>query len=91
MKVRQKEIVNANLLTVTIGSTGFMGGDAGHGGRTFFEIKDDACTCISAEIDGIEIDNFSKIKICLGGDSELETFIDALFFAARSLKEIAGE
>lgn len=83
MKTASKEIVSCNILKVTVGSTGLMGGDSGHGGRTFFELKDEGGTdmqCISDE--GI-------IRIELGGDSELHTFIEALEFAVWNLKSIA--
>ncbi len=40
----KKEIVSANILEVEVGTTGYMGGDTGHGGRTFFRIKDLAST-----------------------------------------------
>ena len=32
------QIVSANLLEVECGSTGLMGGDSGHGGRTYIRI-----------------------------------------------------
>ena len=40
----KKEFVNANIIEVEVGTTGYKGGDSGHGGRTFFRIEDKACT-----------------------------------------------
>ena len=31
-----RDVVSANILTVEAGTTGYMGGDSGHGGRTYF-------------------------------------------------------
>lgn len=35
-----RDVVSANILEVEAGTTGFMGGDTGHGGRTYFRIQD---------------------------------------------------
>ena len=37
-----RDVVSANILEVEAGTTGFMGGDTGHGGRTYFRIQDEA-------------------------------------------------
>ena len=34
-----REIDNANILSVEAGTTGYEGGDTGHGGRTYFKIE----------------------------------------------------
>lgn len=36
-----RDVVSCNLLEVEAGTTGYMGGDSGHGGRTYFHIKDE--------------------------------------------------
>ena len=35
-----REVISANILEVEAGTTGYMGGDSGHGGRTYFRISD---------------------------------------------------
>ena len=35
-----RDVISCNLLEVEAGTTGFMGGDTGHVGRTYFRIKD---------------------------------------------------
>lgn len=39
-----REVISANILEVEAGTTGYMGGDSGHGGRTYFRIQDSAST-----------------------------------------------
>lgn len=81
--ILMKEIVDANSFFVEVGTTGFKGGDTGHGGRTFFLLHNAAST-------DIEIVSFSdRLAISLGGDSELRTFIEALEFAADTLRKQA--
>jgi len=82
--ILRKEIIDANSLYVEAGTTGFKGGDSGHGGRTFFLLHNAASTDI--EIDFLPPDG---VAICLGGDSELRTFIEALEFAADTLRKQA--
>lgn len=85
-----KEIVSCNILTVEAGTTGFMGGDTGHGGRTYLRITDEASTDMDCRVvDNGEEYNFDyprQIEIMLGGDCEMETFIEALEFAVQTLK-----
>ena len=33
-----RDVVSCNILEVEAGTTGYMGGDTGHGGRTYFRI-----------------------------------------------------
>ncbi len=35
-----RDVLSANELQVEAGTTGYMGGDSGHGGRTYFRIQD---------------------------------------------------
>ena len=35
-----RDVVSANILQVEAGTTGYKGGDTGHGGRTYFRIED---------------------------------------------------
>ena len=41
-----RDVVSANILEVEAGTTGFMGGDTGHGGRTYFRIQDEGLSLI---------------------------------------------
>ena len=36
-----RDVVSANILQVEAGTTGYKGGDTGHGGRTYFRISDE--------------------------------------------------
>ena len=82
-----KQIVSCNILTVEVGTTGHMGGDTGHGGRTYFRISDDASTDMSCKVTGESCGNAGQIEIMFGGDCELDTFIEALEFAVDTLKK----
>ena len=75
---------SANILEAEIGTTGFCGGDTGHGARTYFRLEDLGGTDITAkEING-------GVVIELGGDTEIDTFISALEYAANILKNKVG-
>ena len=39
-----RDVVSCNILQVEAGTTGYKGGDTGHGGRTYFRIQDAAST-----------------------------------------------
>lgn len=82
------EIVSANVLGVTVATTGYMGGGSGHGGRTYFTIEDLGSTDIDARVSETSYGT-SKIEVMLGGDTELETFIEALRWAADTLERIS--
>lgn len=81
-----KQIISCNIITVEAGTTGRMGGDSGHGGRTYFRISDDASTDMNCNVNGESCGHACQIEIMFGGDCELETFIEALEFAAETLK-----
>lgn len=81
------EITSANILEVEVGTTGYQGGDTGHGCRTYLRIQDQGCTDINVNV---LVDKFNKPEgfvLELGGDTELATFIEALEFAVNVLKE----
>lgn len=80
-----REVASANILEVEAGTTGYMGGDGGHGGRTYLRIADAGGTDIQARALGRYADE--GFEAVLGGDCELETLIEALRFAARALEE----
>ena len=39
-----RDVISCNILQVEAGTTGYKGGDTGHGGRTYFRIQDEAST-----------------------------------------------
>ena len=81
-----REIHNCNVLSVEAGTTGYMGGDSGHGSRTYFRIKDECSTDMRARVSE---DKFGSeiVEVFLGGDTELETIITALRFIAKTLED----
>jgi hypothetical protein len=79
------EISDANILEVEAGGIR-GGGDAGHGGRTYLRIKDLASTAWDARLTRDAYGTLQEIEIVLGGDAELDTFVQALRFAARSIE-----
>jgi len=85
----EKEITSCNILKVQVGTTGFCGGDSGHGGRTYFSLEDLASTDMTILV-GDQSFKQGKVELCFGGDTELETLAEALEFAAKSLKVMAG-
>ena len=76
-----------NTLGITVGTNGYQGGDSGHGGRTYICIQDLGCTDIDASISKSS-DNGPKVEMILGGDSELDSIIDGLRWAADKLDEL---
>lgn len=86
LKLVSTEINSANVLAVAVGTNGYKGGDAGHGSRTEFRLKDRGATemKISVDPDG------RGVTIQLAGDSELHTFTEALDFAVRTLRKQAN-
>ena len=92
-----REITSANILSVEAGTTGYMGGDTGHGGRTYFCIKNCGGTDIRVRLivngqpigDGEHAENgwIDGFEVILGGDTELETIIRALKFIVKVLED----
>ena len=85
-----RDVVSANILEVEAGTTGYMGGDTSHGGRTYFRIKDEGGTDIDIKP---FMDRYGRegFEVTLGGDCELETMIRALKFITRVLEDESGE
>lgn len=85
-----RDVVSANILQVEAGTTGYKGGDTGHGGRTYFRIQDEASTDMDVKpiITRYGCDGF---EVTLGGDCELETMIRALKFITKVLEEESEE
>ena len=76
-----EEFWSCNGISVEVEHNGFKGGDAGHGGYVYIKICDLAST--SMEINGFKQD----LELVLRGDTERETFVDALEFILKELKE----
>lgn len=86
-----EEFVSCNIIECEVGTNGFQGGDTGHGGRTYLSIKDCASTDMNVKVFGQDrYGHTDEVVIELGGDCELETFILALEFAAKKLRETCG-
>lgn len=86
--LESKEIVDCNILKVTVGTTGYKGGDTMHGSRTLFELKNMASTDMRVSINDGELEDVEKVTLVFGGDSELDTFKEALLFAYKILEGI---
>lgn len=80
-----EQFTSANILEVTVATNGYQGGDSGHGSRTYFSLEDLGSTDMDVRADR------GKVEIMLGGDCELQTFIDALRWAADRLEEMSKE
>ena len=76
-----------NILGVTVATNGYQGGDSGHGGRTYIRLEDLSSTDIDARV-SVGPDTNSKVEVMLGGDSELDSVIEALRWAADKLEEL---
>jgi hypothetical protein len=86
VKTFRKEISSANILSVETGTNTPCGGDAGHGGITIFKLKDEGATGWSLTFDGKKIDQPNEVTIELYGDTEADTFIEALEYSISILK-----
>ena len=85
-----RDVISANILEVEAGTTGYMGGDSGHGGRTYFRIQDSAST--DTEIRTfVDKHGCNGFEVFLGGDCELETTIRALKFITKVLEDESKE
>lgn len=82
-KKEKKCFSSANILEATVATNGYQGGDSGHGSRTYFCLEDLGGTDMDARVSD------SKVEIMLGGDTELETFIEALRWAADRLEQMS--
>ena len=82
-----KEFVDCNILEVKVGTTGYMGGDTGHGGRTRLVLKNISSTDMRVSLNNGEYKDVDELSIVFGGDSELDTFTKALIFATNILME----
>lgn len=86
-----REVVSCNILEVEAGTTGYRGGDTGHGGRTYFSIKNAAGTDMEVQLTKDRFGDCTGFEVSLGGDCELETTIRALKFITKVLEEESKE
>ena len=85
-----REVISANILEVEAGTTGYMGGDSGHGGRTYFRISDLGSTDMEVRTI-VDRHGCNGFEVFLGGDCELETTIRALKFITKVLEDESKE
>ena len=85
-----RDVISANILEVEAGTTGYMGGDSGHGGRTYFRIQDSASTDMEIRT-FVDKHGCNGFEVFLGGDCELETTIRALKFITKVLEDESKE
>ena len=81
------EFTSCNIIEVEVGTNCPQGGDSGHGGKTYFRIEDLGSTDMSCIVTGQSCGNAGCIEITFGGDCECDTFIEALEWAVKKLKE----
>lgn len=83
----EREIIDANILSVEAGTTGYRGGDTGHGSRTYIRISNEGGTDMDAKVLKDRYGDTCGIEIALGGDAELSTIIEALKFITQVLED----
>ena len=85
--LHSSEFGSFNTLGITVGTNGYQGGDSGHGGRTYICIQNLGSTDMDASVSN-PFDVGPKVEMILGGDSELDSIIDGLRWAADKLEEL---
>lgn len=94
MKTSQENFGFLNIIDAEVGTTGRMGGDAGHGGETYVKLTNDSATSwlvVVIDEDGVEqvMPQPSSIMISMQGDSELQTLSEALEWAGKKINILA--
>ena len=84
-------ITDTCCMKFSAGTTGFKGGDSGHGSRTTICIQDIGGSDIRIK-DKTDMTNFSNgsVAIAVGGDAELRLLIDGLRWMADTLENKAN-
>lgn len=84
------ELISCNTLKVEVGTTGYKGGDSGHGCRTYLRIESLSASDMTTHA---ICDNYGHAlaEIKMGGDTELSTLVGALEFAVEKLKKFTGD
>ena len=87
-----REVISSNAIEVEVGTNGFKGGNAEHGSRTYFRIRDLGGTDMFVKTSRRPFSNNTEsAEFILGGDCELETIIRALKFVVKVLEEESAE
>jgi hypothetical protein len=79
----EETFYDCNVLKVVISDNGPQGGDAGHGCRVKFSLKDEGGTCMY--VNGVESES---VDLEFRGDSERATFLSALKLAVQTIEMI---
>lgn len=87
MKMIHGGVTSCNIIGFSVGTTGYCGGDSGHGGRTIFTIFDR----LSSDMRATTYCDGSVLRVELGGDSELDTIIAVLKSIALILEASASK
>jgi hypothetical protein len=82
-------------LGVSIETTGFCGGDAGHGGRTSVVFRNEGAMAMEGMVSGQQGGSHAEheaeeVVLTVAGDAELAVLIDGLRWAADELARLAG-
>jgi hypothetical protein len=86
VRTESKEFTVVCILRATVLTTGYCGGDSGHGGRTEIVVEDLGSTDIEASFSEA---GGKRVTLRLGGDAELRVIIDSLRFVAEMLENLA--
>ena len=88
VSLERKDFINASIFAVEVGTTGFKGGDAGHGSRAVLVFENHGSTAWEAEVDGPHGGSHpDRVTLRFGGDSEIANLAEALEFASARLRE----
>lgn len=79
-------IENGNVLGVEVGTNGYWGGDSDQGSRSYVRIENLSGTDLRART-LLDRDGSCGVEIILGGDSALDSFIEAVEFVLKTLKD----
>lgn len=85
-----KEFTSANILRASVVTTGYKGGDSGHGARTYISLEDLASTDMVAVVSDDTTGHYT-LEIALGGDTEIDTAADAFEWIGKTLRRLANE
>lgn len=70
---------------ISVGTTGYRGGDWGHGSRVYLRIKNIASTALKVGIDKSQPEDVDEVVLVMGGDHELSALLQMLKFAVARL------
>ena len=85
VKTWEREIIDACMLKAAAGTTGYQGGDTGHGCRTYLRLSDIGGADMRCRL--FDAHGERGVEIALGGDAELHTLLEALEFVIHVLKD----